>query len=62
MWKRFLAGLRVKERVDAYASEDEDVENGEDGEEDEEFEDDGKGMESEEYNDEDFEGGGFFPE
>lgn len=57
MWKRFLVGLRIKERVDGYEVEGERDEVGEDG---------GRsvvedsGMESEVY-DED-EAGGFFPE
>jgi xeroderma pigmentosum group C-complementing protein len=55
MWKRFMTGLRIKERVDAYKVE------GEDSEEDDDFqEEEGEGMESEEYEDDG--GGGFIPE
>lgn len=59
MWKRFLVGLRIKERVDGYAEEGEMADYGrgevlvsgdEDGDEDsDEYVDDGGG-------------GGFFPE
>ena len=55
LWKRFMVGLRIKERVDGYAIEGEgmrlDEEAELEGEED---------MESEEYIDDG--GGGFFPE
>lgn len=55
MWKRFLVGLRIKERVDMYEV---------DGEREElervQEDDDDKGMESEEYIDDG--AGGFFPE
>lgn len=52
MWKRFLVGLRIKKRVDAYEIE---------GEEPEDIEGDVEDADSEEYIDDD-EGGGFFPE
>ncbi|KAI9736509.1 MAG: hypothetical protein M1818_006019 [Claussenomyces sp. TS43310] len=52
MWKKFIAGLRIKERVDAYEVDGEDV-SGLGIEEDEE-------AQSEEYKDDG--GGGFFPE
>ena len=52
MWRRFLAGLRIKARVDAYEME---------GEEPEAIVDDVEDLDSdEEYNEE--EGGGFFAE
>jgi xeroderma pigmentosum group C-complementing protein len=58
-WKRFLMGLRIKERVSAY-----EVEGEVEGEVQEELqnlsEDDGDGMESEEYIDDG--AGGFFLE
>ena len=67
MWKRFMVGLRIKERVDTYKEEGED-----DSDSDiymKDAEDDGKGMESEEFDmDEpggflhDDDGGGFIPE
>lgn len=55
MWKRFMVGLRIKERVDGYEMEGEEaaLQPAEDGEDD-------SGMESEEYVDDG--GGGFFPE
>lgn len=72
-WKRFLVGLRIKERVDEYREdgEGEDGEGedgeGEDGEEEDEDEyredeeeEDEVGMESDAYDEEG--GGGFFPE
>jgi xeroderma pigmentosum group C-complementing protein len=52
MWKRFIVGLRIKERVDGYEIEGEEAEV-------EPVEHD-SGMESEEYMDDG--GGGFFPE
>jgi len=52
MWKRFMVGLRIKERVDGYEMEGEEAAT-------EPVEDD-SGMESEEYLDDG--GGGFFPE
>ncbi len=52
MWKRFMVGLRIKERVDSYEMEGEDAAI-------EPVEDD-SGMEMEEYIDDG--GGGFFPE
>lgn len=64
MWKRFMVGLRIKERVDAYEVEGEEKANEESSGHDDE------GMESEEYDmdegggflqDEDMEGG-FLPE
>lgn len=63
MWKRFMLGLRVKQRVDAYEIEgedepketEEDLKIAEDSQED-----DGMGMESEEYEDDG--GGGFMIE
>jgi len=58
MWKRFLVGLRIKERVDTYEVEGEEPANVEIELNDD---DDDEGMQSEEYVDEDF-GGGFFPE
>lgn len=61
MWKRFLVMLRIKERVAGYAFDGEGPEGDDDGD-DRAFEDDGKGMESEEYEEDDFGGGGFFPE
>lgn len=67
MWKKFMVGLRIKERVDTYKEEGE-----EDSDPDvymEDAGDDGKGMESEEFDmDEaggflpDDDGGGFIPE
>jgi xeroderma pigmentosum group C-complementing protein len=52
MWRRFLAGLRIKKRVDAYEIE---------GEEPGDIEDNVDDLDSDqEYNDD--EGGGFFPE
>ncbi|OAF62082.2 hypothetical protein VC83_01612 [Pseudogymnoascus destructans] len=53
MWKRFMVGLRIKERVDAYEIEGEEKE-------DEYIQDDDEGMQSEEYDMD--EAGGFFPE
>ncbi|KFY26963.1 hypothetical protein V493_03773 [Pseudogymnoascus sp. VKM F-4281 (FW-2241)] len=55
MWKRFMVGLRIKERVDAYEVEGEEKEK-----EDEYIQDDDEGMQSEEYDMD--EAGGFFPE
>jgi xeroderma pigmentosum group C-complementing protein len=52
MWKRFLVGLRIKERVDTYEVEGEETELVQ--------EDDDDGMQSEEYID--VGAGGFFPE
>lgn len=52
MWKRFMVGLRIKERVDGYEIEGEEADS-------EPVEDD-SGMESQEYSDDG--GGGFFPE
>jgi xeroderma pigmentosum group C-complementing protein len=53
MWKRFLVGLRIKERVDMYVVEGEDRKEAVEEEMpnlyDEDDEDDGEGMESEEY-------------
>lgn len=56
MWKRFMIGLRIKERVDAYEIE------GEEKEKEDEYiqEDDDEGMQSEEYDMD--AAGGFFPE
>ena len=51
MWKCFLVGLRIKERVDGYASE---------GEGDENVQDDSEG--SDVYIPDDDEGGGFIPD
>jgi len=56
MWKQFFLKLRIKERVDAYADDDEVLEDMESVHVEEEEEDD-----SEEYVDDDF-GGGFIPE
>jgi xeroderma pigmentosum group C-complementing protein len=53
MWKRFMVGLRIKERVDGYEIEGEEVAI-------EPVGDDSSGMESEEYIDDG--GGGFVPE
>ncbi|KFX89615.1 hypothetical protein V490_06912 [Pseudogymnoascus sp. VKM F-3557] len=55
MWKRFMVGLRIKERVDAYEIEGEEKEKV-----DEYIQDDDEGMQSEEYDMD--EAGGFFPE
>ena len=52
MWKRFLVGLRIKDRVDTYEVEGEETELVQ--------EDDDDGMQSEEYID--VGAGGFFPE
>ena len=67
MWKKFMVGLRIKERVDTYKKEGED-----DSDSDvymDDGGDDGKGMESEEFDSEeadgflpDDNGGGFIPE
>lgn len=58
MWKRFLIGLRIKERVDTYEVEGEDG-----GDVDiDKADDDDEGMRSEEYEYDDDGGGGFFPE
>ncbi|OBT45866.1 hypothetical protein VE00_04214 [Pseudogymnoascus sp. WSF 3629] len=54
MWKRFMVGLRIKERVDAYEIE------GEEKEDEYIQDDDDEGMQSEEYDMD--EAGGFFPE
>ncbi|KFZ15145.1 hypothetical protein V502_05761 [Pseudogymnoascus sp. VKM F-4520 (FW-2644)] len=58
MWKRFMVGLRIKERVDAYEVEGEEKEK----EKEDEYiqDDDDEGMQSEEYDMD--EAGGFFPE
>ena len=70
MWKKFMVGLRIKERVDTYREEGEDDPEVSDVEMEDE-EDDGKGMESEEYDydeeggflpEDSDEGGGFIPE
>lgn len=53
MWKKFMVGLRIKERVDGYEIEGE-------KRDDPPLEEDDSGMESEEYVDDG--GGGFFPE
>ena len=55
MWKRFLVGLRIKERVDTY-----EVEGEEPVKVQEDDDDDDDGMQSEEYIDDG--AGGFFPE
>lgn len=58
MWKRFVVGLRIKERVDAYAveGEEDDVRNWK-ANVDEEMDDS-----NDEYVDDEDGGGGFFPE
>ncbi|TAQ87521.1 hypothetical protein B7494_g4171 [Chlorociboria aeruginascens] len=58
MWKRFLIGLRIKERIDTYAVEGEGFPVSDDDSDGEA--DDGAGRESEEYFDDG--AGGFFPE
>jgi xeroderma pigmentosum group C-complementing protein len=57
-WKRFLIALRIKERVDGYEVEGEDVVSGATSEL--AYQEDDSGMESEEYIDDG--GGGFIPE
>lgn len=54
-WKRFMIGLRIKQRVDSYVVEGEEVQQSTI-----EVQEDDSGMESEEYEDDG--GGGFFPE
>jgi len=66
LWKRFLAKLRIKERVDGYGEggevgEDEDLEDDADFEAEAEDEEHNSGMDMEEFYD-DYGGGGFFPE
>lgn len=60
MWRRFLMALRIKERVDAYEVEGEEMADteSEGNEEEDDYHD--RGMESEEYLDDG--AGGFFPE
>lgn len=68
MWKRFMVGLQIKERIDGYDIEGEEgngkplEEAGQVNHDQEEMEavEDDSGMESEEYIDDG--GGGFFPE
>ncbi|KAH8590633.1 hypothetical protein B0O99DRAFT_521045 [Bisporella sp. PMI_857] len=71
MWKRWLVMLRVKERVDSYkveGEEDDDEEeaaaanNESENDGDIADADDASSVSTEEYVEEDFEGGGFFPE
>lgn len=58
MWKRFVVGLRIKERVDAYAFEgEEDDDQKWEADVDEEMDD-----YNDEYMDDEDGGGGFFPE
>jgi xeroderma pigmentosum group C-complementing protein len=59
MWKKFMVGLRIKERVDGYVVEGEEADVAPVMDEDDSRIDD-SGMESEEYVDDG--GGGFFPE
>jgi xeroderma pigmentosum group C-complementing protein len=59
MWKKFMVGLRIKERVDGYVVEGEEADVVPVMDEDDSRIDD-SGMESEEYVDDG--GGGFFPE
>jgi len=67
MWKRFLVGLRIKQRVDGYALEGEGNESMQDesGESDVYIpndEDDGGGFVPDDDDDDDDGGGGFIPE
>lgn len=60
VWKRFLFGLRIKKRVDAYAGDDEEEVQPPENMSDDDNEEDDEGYVD--YGDDDEDGGGFFPE